>query len=430
MFLSPIEAALLFVNNIMPPLHILVAVSGGSDSVGLLVALHSVLSGNSFKEIKLSAVTINHGLRKEAHNEALYVSGLCYELNIAHRVVVWKEAKPHSGLMVAAREARYKLLSEYASSIGASLVVVGHTFDDQLETVRMRSTRDLLGEGIGLAGICDIMLYNMSLWVCRPFLKCRRESIRSFLKEKGIIWCNDSSNFDSKFERVRFRLSYSEESLDMISKRIDIAQYSRIFLGEQCANLVTKYLRVHLKSVISISREVFSVDHKLVAHLIRVSAAICSGYSFLPGYQAMNKVMLFLKENKLGCISVGNAVLDLRRDTLWITRALRNIPPIRVLYPGESVVWDGRLRFINSDKVPINICPGLDTNFKTDLPNSIKKRACASIPRDIEGEPSIALFSRFLVGFDFPLTCAFYAAFGLFPFPKSPFRNLKCIHYY
>src|SRR5689334_3766355 len=137
--ISAAEADALFASlRDMPAL--VIAVSGGPDSTALLWLIarwHKKLKAKP----KLLAVTVDHGLRKEARREATQVGKLAGKLGVLHRIVKWRGSKPKSGLQEKARDARYALLRDAANKIGARHVVTAHTLDDQAETVLMRMAR-------------------------------------------------------------------------------------------------------------------------------------------------------------------------------------------------------------------------------------------------------------------------------------------------
>src|SRR6476660_2594317 len=109
---------------------LIVAISGGPDSTALLW-----LIARWRKKLKAKprwlAVTVDHGLRKEARREAAQVGKLARKLGVPHRVMKWHGAKPKSGIQQKARQARYALLSAAAEKIGATHVLTAHTLDDQ-----------------------------------------------------------------------------------------------------------------------------------------------------------------------------------------------------------------------------------------------------------------------------------------------------------
>ncbi|MBF9034652.1 tRNA lysidine(34) synthetase TilS [Rhodobacterales bacterium HKCCE2091] len=171
---------------------VVVACSGGGDSVALL---H--LAADVFGADRLTAATVHHHLRAGAEDEIALVARHAGGLGAAHRVLHWSW-DGQGNLQAAAREGRRALLSALSAELGHAPVLLGHTRDDQAETVLLRLAR---GSGVdGLAG----MAAADPPWH-RPLLATGRDELRGFLAGRGLDWAEDPSNDDPRFDRVRAR---------------------------------------------------------------------------------------------------------------------------------------------------------------------------------------------------------------------------------
>jgi tRNA(Ile)-lysidine synthase len=176
---------------------VLVAVSGGPDSVALLDVLCSLRAPLA---LALSVAHVHHGLRPEADAEAEAVERLCARLGVACRVerVTVRRAPPWDGLEAESRRARHAALARAAHAVGAARIATGHTADDQAETVLMRL---LQGAGPrGLGGIAPVRGALIS-----PLIETRRTDVVAHLDARGLTAAEDASNRDPRFLRSRIR---------------------------------------------------------------------------------------------------------------------------------------------------------------------------------------------------------------------------------
>lgn len=172
-----------------------VAVSGGSDSLALLVLAHDWAKQHRFD---LRAVTVDHRLRSEAAEEIAHVASVCRDLGIPHNVLVWDGWDGSGNLQAEARAARYALIDGWIADHGLDFVLLGHTADDQAETFLMRLAR---GSGVdGLAGMASSKDEYL-----RPLLGTTRQALRDMLSARHIEWCEDPSNEDDRFDRIKAR---------------------------------------------------------------------------------------------------------------------------------------------------------------------------------------------------------------------------------
>lgn len=180
-----------------------VAVSGGSDSMALL---HLAARWAAPRGGTVVAATVDHGLREGSMEEAVAVGRACDGLGVAHETLIWIDREGRGNLQEAAREARRRLLGAWARRRGAAAVLLGHTMDDQAETVLLRLAR---GSGVdGLAGMAErteaTTASGGTTWV-RPLLGVTREALRGWLLAQGVPWAEDPSNDDLRFDRARAR---------------------------------------------------------------------------------------------------------------------------------------------------------------------------------------------------------------------------------
>ena len=179
--------------------ELVVAVSGGSDSMALTFLLNDYVAKYGGK---LVALTVDHGLRPESASEAAEVHAVLTKHGIHHEILPWHGDKPHTAVEEKAREARYDLLFTYMRERGLLHLFVAHTMDEQAETFLLRMRR---GSGIeGLSAINAEVLYR-DLRVLRPLLGFTKNELRDYLKEKGIDWVDDPANFDTSYDRVKVR---------------------------------------------------------------------------------------------------------------------------------------------------------------------------------------------------------------------------------
>jgi tRNA(Ile)-lysidine synthase len=183
---------------------LVLAVSGGPDSTALML-LAARWRGKRKRGPRLIAVTVNHGLRREAKAEAAAVARLARQLKMKHRILRWSGAKPNTGLQRAARQARYRLLARAARQAGAGAVLTAHTLDDQAETVLLRMTR---GSGLtGLAAMSRVATLPGApdIRLIRPLLDIAKSRLIATLNAAKISYAEDPSNRDPRFTRARLR---------------------------------------------------------------------------------------------------------------------------------------------------------------------------------------------------------------------------------
>ena len=218
-----------------------VAVSGGVDSMALALLAHAWVRQRGGT---ITALTIDHGLRPEAAQEARQVRAWLSDKGISHRILRWRGDKPGAGVQAAARGARYELLQRWCRRQGILHLLTAHHGDDQAETLIMRQAH---GSGVeGLAGIPAVRALG-GVRLLRPLLIWRRADLVATSSAHGQDWLEDPSNQDEKFARVRARrhLSVNEdETLSLLALAREAA-VTRRQLRDTLANLAARSIRLH-----------------------------------------------------------------------------------------------------------------------------------------------------------------------------------------
>ncbi|HET9780349.1 MAG TPA: tRNA lysidine(34) synthetase TilS [Candidatus Dormibacteraeota bacterium] len=208
--------------------RILVAVSGGPDSIALLLALRE-------SHHDIVAAHYDHALREGSDVPARQVAALCQDLGIQLISERRHEPVPKGSLQAAARQLRYAFLDRAREQARAEVIATAHTADDLVEGVVLHLLR-----GCGLAGFRG-MPARRGHYV-RPFLRVWRTQVREFLAERGVTAYEDPSNRDPRFARVRVRtqiLPALERDRPGITRRFHAAAIAAARLQEEAESAPT-----------------------------------------------------------------------------------------------------------------------------------------------------------------------------------------------
>ena len=337
------------IENIPPETgRLLVAVSGGIDSVVLLHALHSVAVQ---LELTLEVAHLNHQIRLESTGDADFVRDLCRQWEIICHIetcdVPALAEQDKISLEMAGRNARREFLQRVAEQTNAQQIVLAHHRDDQLETFMLRLLR-----GSGQSGLAAMRVFHGLWW--RPLLNCSRQQILDYASQHQLDWVEDKSNSDPAFLRNRLRTQIIPQLLDInpqftvrivaLTQQFQLEEsYWQEQIEQQFEDLVvskndglrlnrTALLKIHPALRIRILREAL---RRIRGNLQRIEA-----------------VHLYAIENLL----IGQrsqAQLDLpgcwvarRYQTLWIRDDAPELPNPFDLFlpiPGELELPDGRI---------------------------------------------------------------------------------------
>jgi tRNA(Ile)-lysidine synthase len=291
--------------SLIPPEEIVVVgVSGGADSVCLL---HVLAKWRKRLGIKLHIAHLNHQLRgAESEADAEYVSNLADSLGIPITIdrqdVAAYRIERNCSIEEAARELRYAFLARVAKEVGANRIAIGHTRDDQIETILMHILR---GTGItGLCGLapCSPMAYDSqgmslraealsvakgqrsNLLVIRPLLDITREETANYCQEQQLAPRIDSSNLSLSFFRNRLRLQllpllrqYNPSVDQALLRLADIAKEDNAFIEQQASELWDEVARQENNAIYLDKKQLASLPIALQRQLLRTAVTRLAG---------------------------------------------------------------------------------------------------------------------------------------------------------
>ncbi|TDH35126.1 tRNA lysidine(34) synthetase TilS [Pseudohoeflea suaedae] len=332
---SVLRAAARFLDHFTDSRRIGVAVSGGSDSTGLLSALVGAAGPD-----RVVALTVDHGLRRESAAEARGVAELSDRLGAHHETLHWLGGKPKTGIQAAARAARYDLLSDAARRLDLAAILTAHTAGDQAETLAMRNARGIESEGN--TGIPPATLRDETVWFLRPLLHLSRQAIRRHLRAARLGWVEDPSNMDHTFERVRVRQAGVDAQGLRSSWLIRTERAKRT--GEAIANRASRN-----------EDDVFALDmagleRDVALSCLRTLVDMAGGRDRGLDRHGVERLAEFAGTPGASRLTVGRVLLHRRGDHITIRRERRNVAQ-SAIEPGDELLWDGRYRIANRNRV-------------------------------------------------------------------------------
>lgn len=398
---------------------VIVAVSGGSDSTALL-SLFVEYARQEAPSTKVVAATVDHALRAESAHEASLVGAFCKKLGIDHHVLIWTGEKPKSGLLAAARDARHDLLAELARREGTDLVLTGHTVDDQAETVTMRRARGGTQEDArGLAGIAPATLFDRDVWFARPLLATRRETLRTYLRQRQIGWIDDPTNVDDRYERPVVRKSLSgPEGIATIAEALSVANDAgdhRTALGNASAELIEAFADRPTPGLLRLRRDFLNDEREAAIYALRILLAIAGGTPHLPGRERVGALHRRLVDKTPMRAVLSRALVDSRAGGIFILRETRNVPE-----KADGAIWDGRYRLAGGHLASPPAARG-----SSGVPDSlITKAVAAQPPAGLPPmTPILAPWARFLPSFDLAPARVVASLLGAGKIPAPPFAG-------
>ena len=339
-----------------------VAVSGGGDSMAML---HLMADWARPKGVKLYAVTVDHRLRRDSANEAALVERVAGDLGVDHATLSWDDWDGHGNLQDAARRARHGLFDAWRGDV--SQVALGHTMDDQAETVLMNLAR---GSGVeGLSGMAARMMLSdpprmttppqrfhgwppaaevpsQGYELIRPLLHIHREELRAWLRGLGATWVEDPSNDDDRFRRVQARKALAAltpfglgaEELAATAARMARA---RDALEAHAADAADRLTRIEAGDLVFDLAGFRALERETQMRLLAAAIVWVANAHYRPRAIPLEEVLDQALDGVTG--SLGGCLVSANASGFRVSREPAAVLQLRAP-AGETSLWDNRWR--------------------------------------------------------------------------------------
>jgi len=327
------------------------AVSGGPDSLALMLLAQRWAVAQA-QPPRLFVYSLDHSLRPEAASEVAMVLAEAERLGLAARGLVWEGPAPETGVLEAARLARYRIIGEAMAADGVTVLATGHHRGDQAETILMR-----LAHGSGLDGLKGMTVLSQveGVKVFRPLLDVEPQTLAKLVADAGMVPAQDPSNHDTSYERVRWRQllpALAAEGLDggaiarfaarMAEADLALTQLTDAAFAELVVFDGFGAASLPLATLTALSP---AVGRRVLSRVL----TIVGGRQRPRALGQVERLFEQLTTDTLprGATLLG-AVIRVKGDGLIVAREPgRVLPEERALSPHSALVWDERFRIAN-----------------------------------------------------------------------------------
>lgn len=330
-----------------------------------------------------TALTVDHGLRPEAADEAAQVARWCAQRGIAHDTMRREAAPLTSGIQAAARAARYRLLEEWCRARCVLHLLVAHQREDQAETLLMRLMR---GSGAtGLAGMAALR-EGASVRVLRPVLGVPRARLAATLEAAGQGWIDDPSNRNPAYLRPRLRAAmgglaargFPSERLTAIAAGFGRSRAAR---EAECASLLARCVTIAPAGFAWLDgMALVSAPGELGVAALGALLATVSGSDYPPRLERLTRLHRFLASGLAGGRTLGGCLIRPCRGRLLVCREPAAAAPPVSAVPGVRARWDGRFTLDLDRAAPAGLSLGALGNSVASVLAEASAARLATVP--------------------------------------------------
>ncbi len=356
--------------------HLAVAVSGGPDSMALLLLAQAWTQARAGK---VTALTVDHGLRRESAVEARQVGQWCKQRGIEHDILSVPDSAfsiQDSGVQAAARTARYRLLADWCKAHGVLHLMTAHHRRDQAETLLFR-----LGRGSDIDGLaCMPSVTSLhGIRLLRPLLPVAKSRLVDFLTSAGQPWLDDPSNQNPRYTRNVLRPlitpEASQQAFALTQRLGNVRHRLEVNLAEALAKTVT----VYPEGYACIDRAAFvqlppGIGLRALAHLL----VTVSGEEHPPRTEKLERFHQELpgitrRRTLGGCLFIP------RRERVLTCREPNAMQDAVQLQPGMRQIWDRRFEVSCTGNVALTV-RALGKGGEKKRPKWLERPVFATLP--------------------------------------------------
>ena len=304
-----------------------IGVSGGSDSLALALMANEQLSPLGYKII---AITVNHGLRPSAQEEADYVAKIMQQHNIEHHILHWLGQKPKTGIEEAARNARYELIGNWCKENNVKFLLTAHHLHDQAETFFMRLER-----GSGLDGLCGMKetFKRKNFTILRPLLNTNPQVMKDYLNAKNIKWIEDESNFCAELLRVKIRQflpTFEKEtgiSALKIAQTMNRLQSTQKYLDNKISEILnTVFKNYNQKAYWCEAKSFIKFEQEIKFRILKKILKDVGQKDYAPQADKIFNLIEKINLTDFKAATLGNCHISVFADNFWILPEKPNNP--------------------------------------------------------------------------------------------------------
>ncbi len=407
--------------------QIAVAVSGGADSMALTLLLNEWGQDHN---CKINALTVNHGLRKEAAKEAEQVRKWLKKCNINHHILTYSGEKPQSNIQEEARNIRYSLMLEWCKANNISSLFVAHHMEDQAETFLLRLER---GSGIdGLAAMLPVSERD-GIHIRRPLLEVTKNQLKQYLNRQNQKWIDDPSNNDTAHKRNNLRKvlqKIGDITDSVLTKRLaDTAHHmarARAALELESTRHMAACVTLHPAGFCTFHHEKFvNIPEEIALRILSRILITISGSREKPRFDKLENLYNSILDNPdrlRGVTLHGCKVFKpprKKQQLVFIYREPARIQENLAVTKDIPLTWDSRFTIEfsgqNDSGLVVGVVENLPENLpKTDIPTQIIRTFPALKQAGaIEKTLAIPHINYYADGFENLFSCEFTPAIPL-----------------